>query len=434
MPQFLVSCAKGLEEVLRDELQAVLLGVNFRVVRAGLRFEGKLEDAYSICLNSRIASRVLMPIAEFDAPDPKKLYAGIKRIKWSDHFTPEETIAIEFHSKESEIYHTQFGAQKTKDAIVDQFMSNVGARPNVDVMGADIRIHVYLDKNHATVSLDLSGGSLHRRGYRIDAGEAPLKESLASGLLRMANWEPWTGSWALLDPMCGSGTLVIEGALKALQVAPGLLKPKFGFTKWKQFQVPVFDRLVDGAKKRMNERITELRTRADSGTRVKLTGSDMDERVLRVAKQNWDRVLDMVPELRAAGQEKKPAPAPSARGSVIRRKVADQDWIEWKMGRFQDLGAYFQKTIPAAAYDHRLLISNPPYGERMGDFGDLMQEYSEMGDILKKSFTGWRACILTENSSLISAIGLKPSRRFEVLNGKLDCRFLTFDLYEGSRP
>src|SRR5579885_888429 len=221
-----------MEDLLAEELSR-LGGREVKAARAGVSFQGKLEAAYRACLWSRLANRVLLPIATFPAPTPENLDGGVKKIRWSEHLTPKETIAVDFASSRSQITHTHFGSLKTKDAICDQLRSVQGERPSVDPVSPDLRVNVYVHEDQATVSIDLSGESLHRRGYREEQREAPMKENLAAAILAIAGWaELAREGGALIDPMCGSGTLPIEAAMVAANRAPGLGRPKWGFEGW----------------------------------------------------------------------------------------------------------------------------------------------------------------------------------------------------------
>ncbi|MBT4138282.1 MAG: 23S rRNA (guanine(2445)-N(2))/(guanine(2069)-N(7))-methyltransferase, partial [Candidatus Latescibacteria bacterium] len=225
---------RGLEALLAEEIET-LGGQNIKTMRSGVSFMGTRETAYNICLWSRVAGRLLLKLAEFPAETPEDLYAGVQTIDWSAHLMPEGTLAVDCATVQSEISHTHFASLKVKDAIVDQFRDQIGTRPDVELERPDIRVNTYLYRNNATISLDLSGDSLHKRGYRKDGGEAPLKEHLAAALLLKARWpENAQEGNTLLDPMCGSGTLLIEGAMIAGDIAPNLSRSYFGFESWLQ--------------------------------------------------------------------------------------------------------------------------------------------------------------------------------------------------------
>jgi 23S rRNA (guanine2445-N2)-methyltransferase / 23S rRNA (guanine2069-N7)-methyltransferase len=249
-----------LETLLEGEIRA-LGGTDVKRVRAGVGFKGDLALAYRVCLWSRVANRVLLPLKSFPAPTPEKLYGGVKGIRWADHLGPENTMAVDFSSSRSQITHTQFGALKVKDAIVDQIRSNTGERPSINVETPDVRINVYLLDDVATVGIDLSGTSLHQRGYRDEGTPAPLKENLAAALLLFAGWPEKAQSlenlrepYCFVDAMCGSGTLPIEAALIATDTAPGLLRQHFGFLRWKGHDAAVWAALLEEAQGRSRGR------------------------------------------------------------------------------------------------------------------------------------------------------------------------------------
>ena len=241
MSHYFASCPKGLEYLLRDEL--VALGASdVREALAGVHFSGTLETAYRACLWSRLASRMLLPLAEFDAADDDALYAGVQAIDWCQHLASHATLAVDADTAMSKLTHSQYLGQRVKDAVVDQFRQRDGSRPGVDTDEPDVRINVRLRRDRATLSLDLSGTPLHRRGWREMQGEAPLKENLAAAMLLRAGWpQIYAEGGALLDPMCGSGTLLIEGALMAADVAPGLRREYFGFLGWQQHDIALVE-------------------------------------------------------------------------------------------------------------------------------------------------------------------------------------------------
>ncbi|MEO6690310.1 MAG: THUMP domain-containing protein, partial [Dokdonella sp.] len=278
MLTFFATCPKGLELLLRDELRA--LGADdAREALAGVHFSGPLDLAYRACLWSRLASRILVRIAEFDATDADTLYAGVQSIDWSEHLAIEGTFAIDAVSGASALTHTQYIALRSKDAIVDQFRDRCGERPNIDVERPSIRINVRLYRNRATLSLDLSGTPLHRRGWRMGQGDAPLKENLACAMLLRSGWPAvHAAGGALLDPMCGGGTLLIEGALMAADVAPGLKREYFGFTGWRQHDANVWDALLAEATERAGNGLRNLKPL--------FFGFDQDPNVLNEAKRN----------------------------------------------------------------------------------------------------------------------------------------------------
>jgi 23S rRNA (guanine2445-N2)-methyltransferase / 23S rRNA (guanine2069-N7)-methyltransferase len=247
------TCAKGLEYLLVDELRE--LGAQQpREALAGVHFEGDLALAYRVCLWSRLASRILLPLAEFDAADDSALYHGVRQIDWLRHLTPEGTLAVDANLFASAMTHERYAEQRVKDAIVDQIRDAHGVRPSVDTVQPDLRVNVVVKRDRATLSLDLSGASLHRRGWRREQGAAPLKENLACAVLLRAGWpETARAGGSLLDPMCGSGTLLIEGARMAADFAPGLQREHFGFLRWRGHDPAIWDRLLAEALQRADQ-------------------------------------------------------------------------------------------------------------------------------------------------------------------------------------
>jgi 23S rRNA (guanine2445-N2)-methyltransferase / 23S rRNA (guanine2069-N7)-methyltransferase len=385
--RFFATTAKGMEELLLKEVQdrggAELSDA--QLSRAGVSFSGTLETAYRICLWSRTANRVLLPLKTFPAPNPEKLYGGVKSIRWSDHLTPQDTLAVDFSSSQSQITHTHFGALKVKDAIVDQLRSTQGERPSIDVSQPSVRVNVYLLKDEATVSLDLSGDSLHKRGYREEGSEAPLKENLAAAILMMAEWSELIRSApaseiSFLDPMCGSGTLPIEAAMIAANIAPGLQRKYFGFLGWQGHVPSLWKRLLEEARSQV---VTDWKKVP------RIIGYDHDFRIIRTALAN----------LELAGVHGK---------------------VHIEKREFSTIEAPTPKG---------LIVINPPYGERLGEIEELKPLYKEMGDTFKKKFKGWTGYIFTGSPELSKGIGLKATRRIILFNGAIECRLFKFDLY-----
>lgn len=387
--RFFATCPKGLEYLLRDELVALGAG-DVHEALAGVHFGGVLETGYRACLWSRLASRVLMPLAEFDAADEQALYDGVQAIDWRQHLAVDGTLAVDASSQQSRLNHTRYLAQKVKDAVVDQFRARDGERPGVDLERPSIRLNLRLRKDRATLSLDLSGTPLHRRGYRVGQGEAPLKENLACAMLLRAGWPViHAAGGALVDPMCGAGTLLIEGALMAAGVAPGLGRDIFGFLGWKGHDAESWTRLLD-----------EARARADAGRRLLqpcFHGSDADPGVLAEAKRN----------AQSAG--------------VIGFMRLTRQSIE-----------HLQRPVEAASPG--LLICNPPYGERIGQQQALMPTYRAIGERARMVFDGWRVAVITSDEALAHAIGLRARRIYTLYNGALECRFLVFDIGGDAAP
>jgi putative N6-adenine-specific DNA methylase len=373
--QFFATTAKGVEEVLAAEL--VRLGVNDVVAEGGgVRFSGGMEAAYRANLWLRTASRVLMPLAEFACETPEDLYQGARTIPWNDYLTPAMTLAVDCNLRDSALTHSGFVALKTKDAIVDELRDRCGSRPNVDTKDPDLRVNVRLFRNRCTVSLDCSGAPLDRRGYRLDRHEAPLKENLAAALVELSGWD---GSVPFLDPMCGTGTIAIEAALKALRVPPGLLRPAgFGFQRWPGFDKGLWARLVEEARQGM---LTALP--------APISGSDISHSAVAMAHEN----------ARRAGV-----------GALI------------TLGR-GEIGELAPPPGPG------VLIFNPPYGKRLGEEEALKPLYKEIGDVMKKRCKGYTAYLFTGNLELAKSVGLKASRRIVLYNGPIECRLLKYEMY-----
>lgn len=377
---FFASCPPGVADLTAAELRTCGAS-RTREFKLGVEFEGTLEAAYRACLWSRTASRILMPLATFPAANADELYAGVSSIDWSEHLAANGTMAIEFGGTSSGITHTHFGALKAKDAIVDQFRARSGERPSIDVDQPNVRIDVRLDRDRATLSLDLSGDSLHRRAYRARGVAAPLKENLAAAMLLRAGWPAIAEQGgSFVDPMCGSGTLVIEAALMAFDIAPGSLRSHFGFIGWRGHDRELWRRLIDEARARREAR---------AGDRLVLRGYDADASAVRAAIENSERA--------------------KLRGRVhFERRELEQ--------------------LTNENGEHGLLATNPPYGERIGDRGRLEALYAELGEKLREHFVGWQAAVLTGNPPIARALGIHARRSHTLFNGRIECRLLRFDL------
>ncbi len=376
---FFASCPKGLELLLADELR--YLGANKAAEKlAGVEFTSDLATAYKACLWSRLANRILLKVKEFQSSTPEELYAGIQSIAWDKHVNPAGTLSVNFVSTQSQITHTLYGAQKVKDAIVDQLRDKFGVRPNVARDHANVVIHVYLYRDKASVSIDLSGESLHKRGYRLMGGSAPLKENLAAAVLLRAKWpDILKANGALLDPMCGSGTLLIEGAMLAADCAPGLLRDYFGFLGWKQHDPAIWQLLLDEAKQR---RIVGMKTLP------KMVGYDEDPHAIKIAFENIERA--------------------GLRGKVhVEKRSLDS-----------------LESIATTG----LVVINPPYGERLGEESELQFLYTSIGDKFKKEFVGWKGAVFTGNPELGKQMGIRAIKYYSLFNGSIPCQLLLFDI------
>lgn len=378
--QFFASCPPAVADLTAAELRACG-ATHTRELKLGVLFEGPLEAAYRACLWSRTASRILMPLANFPAGTPEALYAGVAEIDWTEHLAASGTLAIEFAGSSAGINHTHFGALKTKDAIVDQLRERTGQRPSIELERPSVRLDVRLDRDRATLSLDLSGESLHRRAYRARGVAAPLKENLAAAVLLRSGWPAIAESGEFVDPMCGSGTLVIEAALMALDIAPGLLRSYFGFIGWRGHDRELWQRVVDEAR---------ARREATAERRIVLRGYDNDASAVRASIENSERA--------------------KLRGFVhFERRELDQ----------------LVRDSDAAT---GLLATNPPYGERIGDQERLQSLYAMLGQKLREHFQGWKAAVLTGNPPLAKALGIHARRSHTLFNGRIECRLLRFEI------
>lgn len=382
--RYFVTVASGFEELLADELTS--LGVTDCVpARGGVRATGTLQIAYRICLWSRLANRVLLPLLEAEVGDGDELYAATRQVDWLRHLGADSTLAVDFGGVRPVVSHTRYGALRVKDAIVDSIRDTVGERPSVDTGQPDVRINAFLLERHLTLAVDLSGDSLHRRGYRTPGVMAPLKENLAAGILLRAEWPAVAAAGGgLLDPMCGSGTFPIEAAWIAGDVAPGLLRTRFGFYGWRGHEDLLWKDLLDEALERQETGLRRL---------PPIVGYDKDADAVRQALANVDRA--------------------GLRGQVhVERR---------ELERAGPVG-----ETPG------LVVVNPPYGERLGEGENLAPLYARLGETLRGRFPGWRAMVL---SGAGFPLGLRPDRTWQVRNGPIRCRLERFELHgdEGGR-
>ncbi|MDX5299056.1 MAG: bifunctional 23S rRNA (guanine(2069)-N(7))-methyltransferase RlmK/23S rRNA (guanine(2445)-N(2))-methyltransferase RlmL [Gammaproteobacteria bacterium] len=382
---FFVTCPKGVEYLLEDELKA--LGLEpIRQAPAGVWARGTLESGYRVCLWSRLANRVVLHLAELDAPDADALYEGAVRVPWSDHLAADGSFRIDFSGTNPGIRNSHFGAMRVKDALVDAMRSPSGARPSVSLENPDVRIQVHLDRERALVGLDLSGESLHRRGYRQEGALAPLKENLAAALLVRAGWPALAAQGAdLVDPMCGSGTLLVEGAMMAMDRAPGLDRA-FGFERWLGHVPALWRRLLDEAR----ERAEQGQIRCSS----RFWGFDMDGRVVATARRNAQR-------------------AGLAACIQIEQALLD----DFRMPSENPMG---------------LVITNPPYGERLSERPALDALYHRLGEQVRTQAQGWRFAVFTSVPELGHALGLRVERKYKLFNGKLPAQLLIFQVETGT--
>lgn len=377
---------KALEAILAEELQ--LLGAeNIKQTLAGVAFQGTLETAYRICLWSRVANRVLLVLGTFTVNNQDDLYKGIKKINWFEHMQPDDTIAVTFSAKNSKaIKNTHFGALKVKDAIVDQMRAKFQKRPSIDTERPNLRVNVYLQGDTAQLSLDLSGESLHKRGYRDITIKAPIKENLAAAILMRAGWPKIAAqNGSLLDPMCGSGTLLLEGAMMAADYAPGLLREHYGFLGWKKHDADCWQKLLIEAERRKTAGLAKLPV---------IVGFDQSRRSINAAMTHIEQ-LGLTDKIH-----------------VERRDIADAE--------------------PAASWPAGLLVCNPPYGERLGDEEETAELYKRFGEVLKTKFIGWQAAMIISNPELGFRLGIRSQKPVTLYNGALECKLLRMKLEESA--
>lgn len=376
-----LSCPKGLEYLLEEEARALGLRVT-KVNPQGVYGEADLACIYTLCLWSRIANRVQLILFSGEAYNEQALYQLANRFPWQTVFTADKTLNIEFHGSSNQIRNSMYGAQVIKDGIVDHFRQFKGERPSIARERPDIRLHAYLKDNNLTLSFDLTGYSLHQRGYREMAGEAPIKENVAAALLIRAKW-PLLASqgYALQDICCGSGTLVIEAAMMAAHIAPGLLRQDQSFQHWVQHQASLWDKMRVHALEQVKP------------VNVKLRGSDANPRMISIAKDNAKNA-GVLPLVEFTVQEVKECKALDEKG---------------------------------------LVVGNPPYGERLSDATALVPFYQQIGHSLHQHFQGWQAAIITSNPMLSKAIGLRSNKQYTLFNGAIECKLYCFFLNESNQ-
>lgn len=375
--QMLAKTFKGLEDVLAKEL--VELGANnVKIERRAVSFTGDKRMLYMANFCLRTASRILVPIAQFKARHTDDIYEQVKQIDWSEYMTTKMTFQIDATVYSDYFRHSQFVTYRVKDAIVDWWMEHGGVRPSVKLTNPDLYLNVHISGDIVTVSLDSSGESLHKRGYRVANTQAPINEALAAGMLLLAGWN---GQGDFYDPMCGSGTLLIEAALIARNIAPGIYRKGFAFEKWANFDADLFEDVYSD----------------DSHEREfthKIYGSDAGFYAIQTAMKN----------IESAGLQRD---------------------IEAKQIRVQELRLADKET------DGALVMINPPYGERLAQDKDVMNLYQDIGTALKHQFSGATAWIISSNDEALKCIGLRPAKRVRLVNGDLDCWFNQYVLFKG---
>ena len=379
--QFTVTCPLGAEDVLVNELKG--LGIQrTKTSKGAVQVFGKLKAAYKACLWSRVASRVLWELARFEALTAEQLYDGLRAIPWHEHIPSSGTLWVDFHGRSKHIRNETFGAQKSKDAIVDQIRDAAGERPSIAKDEPDVRVHIRLHHGLVTAQIDLSGRPLHFRTPGKHVTRAPLKENLASTILYLADWPRRAAAGEmLLDPMCGSGTFVLEAAEMASGRAPGLNRDYWGFAHWLGHQRQSWSALREDALSKIKE------------SDALICGSDIDAGAVRVARHNAT-VLGL---------------------EDIRLQQRD----------------VFALTPPKRPSG--ILVTNPPYGTRLGDLDELVAFYAALGDVMKSHLDGWDAYIFCPANVLSKSVGLKTKRRHPLMNGAIDCRLLHFPIQGKSK-
>ncbi len=366
----------GLEGVLAEELKGIG-AQDIKEVNRAVEFEGDKEILYKSNLLLRTAIRVLHPIHKFTAKNDQELYEGVKKYDWSQIMDVNNTLAIDPVVYSDIFTHSKFVSLKAKDAIVDQFRDKFGKRPSVDVENPSVRLVIHVAKDSVTMSMDSSGDSLHKRGYRVGNHKAPLNEVLAAGMILLSGWDK---KMALIDPMCGSGTILMEAVMYARNYPPGLHKKHFGFMGWKDYDEALWNKIVEEAKEKIEH------------PRLKIFGSDASVKAIDIARE-------------------------SALGFRFNRD------INFSVSSFEKLEPHYPKGM---------IIMNPPYGERLMKEKDMVDFYRMIGNQLKQTFTGYDAWIITSNKEALKNVGLKPLEKLRLYNGALECGYHKFNIYDGT--
>ncbi len=374
--KMLAKSPAGLEEILAGELQE-LGAKNIELLNRAVAFEGDKKLLYAANYRCRTALRILVPISHFSIETEQDLYTEIKSIRWEDYLGNGNTIAINSTVTSSVFTHSHYVSLRAKDAIVDRFREKTSERPSVDIDNPDFRINVHIYKDEVSVSFDSSGASLHKRGYHVSNAEAPLNEVLAAGMILLSGWDAQSN---FIDPMCGSGTLLIEAAMIAMNIPAGESREEYGFMRWKDFDDELWEEV-------QNDALEQQRT-----FEHKIIGSDISEHNLRSAHAN----------LKQAELTKN---------------------VTLKISPFQEM------TPPEGG---GVMITNPPYGERI-KVEDIVSLYQDLGDVLKQKYKGYKAWVISSDLMALKKIGLKPMKKYILFNGQLECRYAGFDLYAGSK-
>lgn len=365
----------GLEPVLAEEIKK-LGGRNVEAKNRAVNCEGDLGFLYKINYSARTALKILVPIDEFKAYNETKFYERLFKFEWDDFMSVDQTFAIDATVNSERFSHSQFMTFKMKDAIVDFFQNRYGKRPSIETSSPDIKFHLHIDRELVTISLDSSGDALFKRGYRKEQGEAPINEVLASGMLQLAGWD---GKGNFLDPMCGSGTILIEAAMIAMDLPAQIFRKRFAFQNWKNYDADLFSKIKDFRIERIRE------------FHGKIVGYDIDGRMLNAARTNIE-------------------------------SAEMEDMIEVRRENFFDTK---KDLFPL------LMVFNPPYDERISINDDDF--YKKIGDTFKTNYPNTLAWLISSDLEAVKKIGLRPSRKIKLFNGKLETRFLQYEMYEGTK-
>jgi putative N6-adenine-specific DNA methylase len=376
MPEYIAKTLFGFEEILADELRN-LGGTDVVIYNRAVGFSGDKRLLYKANYHLRTALKILVPLCEADINNEQELYDLVRSIRWEKYLGVNDTLAVEVAMKTDLFTHSQYIAQKIKDAVVDQFRDKFGSRPSVDLDRPTLRINAYISNKTIKLSRDSSGESLHRRGYRYQQGPAPMNEVLAAGLIKLTGW---TGEIPFVDFMCGSGTIPIEAAMLALHIPPGDLRADYGFQKWKDYDPKIFNEIAND-KRNNNNRLE-----------IKVFASDISPENIQLAQRH-------------------------AQNAGVLKSI-----------KFTT--CHFNDFIPPLSPG--IVLINPPYGERIVQ-QNLNEFYTQVGDRFKKGYAGYEAWIISANAEAMKHIGLRPSPKIPVYNGQLECRFNRYLLYAGSK-
>jgi putative N6-adenine-specific DNA methylase len=402
----------GLDEILFQEIKD-LGATNVQLNNRAVTFEGDLKMMYKANLCLRTALRVLVPIAEFEVKDEHDLYDKIKNIDWEKYLSVEETLAINCTLSTNVFTHSRYIEQKTKDAIVDKFRDKYDKRPSVDIINPDLRIQLYIKNNLCMVMLNSSGDPLYKRGYRDKTNLAPMNEVLAAGLILLSKWDKKSD---FIDPMCGSATLSIEAALMAANIPAGSFRPLFGFEKWSNFDADLWEEVFDEAMEAV-----------DTENMPYILAGEISKNVARkaaanIAEANLKKYImlkdisfhDLLPPEKSLEEISEIEEAKEEKNEEEQEQEQEKSWFKRRKA------------------DKGVIIINPPYGERMDKDEDINAFYAEIGDTLKQNWAGYTAWIITSNMDAAKSIGLASKPKLKVFNGSLECRFMRFEIYEGS--